>query len=148
MRISDTAAMSGVSRQTAHKRLVRPARRADDRQGLPPASYEGLGVVVECVMTDNGPAYRSGEFNALLEARGMGHKYTRPFSPWQNGKVERMNRTIAREWQHARVWESKGGQDLRFAPLHRLLQLGPSAQRVRRLASDVTHSRCKQCLGT
>lgn len=108
MRISDAAAMSGVSHQTAHKRLVRPARRADDRQGLPPASYEDLGVVVECVMTDNGPAYRSGEFNALLEARGMGHKYTRPFSPWQNGKVERMNRTIAREWQHARVWESRG----------------------------------------
>ena len=69
--------------------------------------YEGLGVAVERVMTDNGPAYRSGEFNALLEARGIGHKYTRPFSPWQNGKVERMNRTLAREWQYARAWESE-----------------------------------------
>lgn len=71
------------------------------------ASHEGLGVAVECVMTDNGPACRSGEFNALLEARGIGHKYTRPFSPWQNGKVERMNRTLAREWQYARAWESE-----------------------------------------
>ena len=44
--------------------------------------YEGLGATVERVMTDNGPAYRSGEFNALLEARGIGRKYTRPFSPW------------------------------------------------------------------
>lgn len=71
------------------------------------AFYEGLGVAVERVMTDNGSAYRSGEFNALLEARGIGHKYTRPFSPWQNGKVERMNRTLAREWQYAGAWESE-----------------------------------------
>lgn len=108
MRVSDAAAMSGMSRQTSHKRLARPARRADGRQGLPPASYEGLRVVVECVMTDNGPAYRSGEFNALLEAHGMGHKYTRPFSPWQNGKVERMNRTIAREWQPPAPGRARG----------------------------------------
>ena len=38
------------------------------------AFYEGLGVAAERVMTDNGSAWRSGEFNALLEARGMGHK--------------------------------------------------------------------------
>ena len=71
------------------------------------AFYEGLRVAVERVMTDNGSACRSGEFNALLEARGIGRKYTRPFSPWQNGKVERMNRTLAREWQYARAWESE-----------------------------------------
>ena len=61
------------------------------------AFYEGFGVIVERVMTDNGSAYRSGEFNALLEARGISCKYMRPFSPWQNGKVERMNGTLARE---------------------------------------------------
>lgn len=73
------------------------------------AFYEGLGVAVERVMTDNGLACRSGEFNAPLEAHGIRHKYTRPFShtrpfsPWQNGKVERMNGTLAREWQYARA---------------------------------------------
>lgn len=46
-------------------------------------------------MTDNSPGYRSGEFNELLSAGVVRHVYTRPFSPWQNGKVERMNRTIA-----------------------------------------------------
>lgn len=59
-----------------------------------------LGVVVERVMTDNGPGYRSGEFNGALASMGVGHVYTRPFSPWQNGKVERMNRTLAQEWQY------------------------------------------------
>ena len=80
------------------------------------AFYEGLGVSVERVMTDNGPAYRSGDFNALLEGRGVKHKYTRPFSPRQNGKVERMNRTLAQEWQYARAWESEGGESLRPRP--------------------------------
>ncbi|EOS50174.1 IS481 family transposase [Adlercreutzia caecimuris] len=69
-----------------------------------------MGVSVERVMTDNGPGYRSGEFNALLEGRGVRHVYTRPFSPWQNGKVERMNRTLAQEWQYGRAWESEAGR--------------------------------------
>lgn len=112
------------------------------------AFYEGLGVSVERVMTDNGPAYRSGDFNALLEGRGVKHKYTRPFSPRQNGKVERMNRTLAQEWQYARAWESEGGEGLRPRPLPGALQLGPSAQRVRGPAPDVTHRRRKQRLGT
>lgn len=112
------------------------------------AFYEGLGVSVERVMTDNGPAYRSGDFNALLESRGVKHKYTRPFSPRQNGKVERMNRTLAQEWQYARAWESEGGEGLRPRPLPGALQLGPSAQRVRGPAPDVTHRRRKQRLGT
>lgn len=69
--------------------------------------FEGMGVRVERVMTDSGPGYRSGEFNALLESEGARHVYTRPFSPWQNGKVERMNRTLAREWQHGRAREGE-----------------------------------------
>ena len=74
------------------------------------AFFAGLGVAVERVMTDNGPGYRSGEFNALLASAGVRHKYTRPFSPWQNGKVERMNRTLAQEWQYGRAWESEAGR--------------------------------------
>lgn len=70
--------------------------------------YAGLGLTVERVMTDNGPGYRSGEFNELLAAAGVRRVYTRPYSPWQNGKVERMNRTIAQEWQYARAWGSEG----------------------------------------
>lgn len=69
--------------------------------------FAGLGLAVERVMTDNGPGYRSGEFNELLATAGARHVYTRPYSPWQNGKVERMNRTIAQDWQYGRAWESE-----------------------------------------
>lgn len=75
-----------------------------------PAFFAGLGVAVERVMTDNGPGYRSREFNALLAAEGVCHIYARPYSPWQNGKVERMNRTLAQERRYGRAWESEAGR--------------------------------------
>lgn len=60
--------------------------------------YRGLGAKVERVMTDNGPGYRPPRlFNGWLESAGSRHVYTRPHGPWQNGKVERMNQTLARE---------------------------------------------------
>ena len=114
-------------------------------------------------MTDNGPGYRSRDFNALLGSRGVRHLYTRPFSPWQNGKVERMNRTLAQEWQYARAWESEAGR-AEALPAYlerynwdrphsacgglRALQLGPSAQRLRGPAAHVAHHRRKQPIGT
>lgn len=75
------------------------------------AFFAGLGVSVERVMADDGPGYRSREFNGLPAGRGIRHKYTRPFSPWQNGKVERMNRTLAQEWQYGCACDSEAGRD-------------------------------------
>lgn len=72
--------------------------------------FEGLGVAVEQVMTDNGPGYRSREFNDLLASEGVRHIYTRPYSPWQNGKVERMNRPLAQGWQYGRAWDSEASR--------------------------------------
>ena len=46
-------------------------------------------------MTDNGPVYRSENFSALLDGRGIKHKYTKPFNPWQNDKAKRANHTLA-----------------------------------------------------
>lgn len=60
-------------------------------------------------MTDNGSGYRSSLFNDWLEAAGIERKHARPYSPWQNGKVERMNRTLAQERQYARAYASEGG---------------------------------------
>lgn len=78
--------------------------------------YRGLGVGVERVMTDNGPGYRSRLFNEWLAASGIAHRYTRPYSPWQNGKVERMNRTLAQEWQYARAYASEGERAAALSP--------------------------------
>lgn len=80
------------------------------------AFFGGPGVRVVRVMTDNGSAYRSTAFAGELASRGIGHKFTRPFSPWQDGKAERMNRTLAQEWQYARARESEGARSEDPAP--------------------------------
>ena len=76
----------------------------------------GLGVEVERVMADDGPGYRSRLFNEWLAASGIAHRYARPYSPWQNGKVERMNRTLAQERQYARAYASEGERAAALSP--------------------------------
>ena len=71
------------------------------------AFYASVGAPVREVMTDNGPAYRSRAFADELARLGAGHVFTRPYSPWQNGKVERMNQTLAWEWANTRPSSSK-----------------------------------------
>jgi len=67
--------------------------------------FAAHGIVVARVLTDNGSCYRSATFaKALTEA--VTHKYTRPYRPQTNGKVERFNRTLAAEWAYATTYAS------------------------------------------
>jgi transposase InsO family protein len=68
------------------------------------AFYAGLGITVKRVMTDNGACYRSTVFNDTLGE--IAHKYTRPYRPQTNGKIERFHRTLAFEWAYALHYES------------------------------------------
>lgn len=58
---------------------------------------EGIGMRVARTMTDSEPSYRNGGFSKPPEPEGALHTYTRPFSPWQSSRVERVNRTLAQE---------------------------------------------------
>ena len=62
------------------------------------AFYAGLGMTVERVLTDNGAGYRSRVLGQVLAAVGVVHKRTRPYRPATNGKAERLNLTLEREW--------------------------------------------------
>ena len=71
------------------------------------AFYASLGVGVERVITDNAWAYRhSTAFRTALTDHGIKQKFIRPHCPWTNGKVERLNRTLATEWAYARPFAS------------------------------------------
>jgi len=61
---------------------------------------------IKRVLSDNGSCYRSWHFAAALAATRTRHKRTRPYRPQTNGKVERYQRTLAREWAYARSWSS------------------------------------------
>ncbi|WP_299088337.1 IS481 family transposase [uncultured Microbacterium sp.] len=70
------------------------------------AFFASIGVTVTAVMTDNGACYRSHVFAAAL-GDGVKHKWTKPYRPQTNGKVERFNRTLAAEWAYAAVYDSE-----------------------------------------
>jgi transposase InsO family protein len=52
---------------------------------------------VRCIQTDNGSEFESA-LHAWLLDRGMRHVRIRPRQPHLNGKVERVQRTIAEEY--------------------------------------------------
>ena len=52
------------------------------------------GYKVQRVRTDNGGEYVSNALTSWLESRGILHQLTVPYTPQQNGKAERLNRTI------------------------------------------------------
>ncbi|MGL3151891.1 IS481 family transposase, partial [Microbacterium sp. A82] len=69
------------------------------------AFYASLGITVLRVLTDNGSCYRSRMFNDAL-GEHVKHKFTRPYRPQTNGKIERFHRTLAFEWAYAHHYDS------------------------------------------
>jgi len=62
--------------------------------------HDRYGITFAEVLTDNGPEFgqkwskKSNAFERLLIQLGIKHRYTRPYRPQTNGKVERFWRTI------------------------------------------------------
>lgn len=70
--------------------------------------YASHGIAVERVMTDNALAYiRSTKFaKALTDTNVRRHVRIRPRRPQTNGKVERFNQTLKREWAYVTTYTS------------------------------------------
>lgn len=59
-----------------------------------------MGFPIEIIQVDNGTEFvndedktsKIGRFQKIAESLGMKIRRTRPYSPWQNGKVERSHR--------------------------------------------------------
>ncbi len=103
--------MDGPPAIDAYSRLAYSEIHSDE-QGTTTAAFfaraeqffAGYGITINAVLTDNGPNYRSTVFNQALGT--IEHRYTRPYHPATNGKVERFNRTLLDEWAYSRVWRS------------------------------------------
>lgn len=93
----------------AYARILPDERGATCAQFLTEAAafFARHGIRVREVMTDNALNYRSSHaFRAALSGLGARHVLTRPYSPWQNGKAERFNRTMQEGWAYRRVFVS------------------------------------------
>jgi len=72
---------------------------------------------IERVLTDNHLSYRrSTDVAAVVADLGAKHKFIRPHCPWQNGKVERFNRTLQVEWAYRQVFLSNDDRGAALAP--------------------------------
>ena len=69
--------------------------------------YLDHGIVCERLMTDNHFSYtKNRSFQQLLHRRAIQHLRTRPYTPRTNGKVERYQQTLQREWAYALEYAS------------------------------------------
>lgn len=76
---------------------------------------------IERVITDNHWSYRrSRDVADAIKTLDAKHKFIKPHCPWQNGKVERFNRTLATEWAYRQVFTTN---DERTAALDPWLEL-------------------------
>jgi transposase InsO family protein len=70
---------------------------------------------IERVMTDNAWAYRYS-LREVITALGARQKFIRPHCPWQNGNVERLNRTLATEWAYRQAFTNNAQRAAALAP--------------------------------
>jgi transposase InsO family protein len=62
--------------------------------------YREQGIVIERVLSDNAKAYHSFPWHDVCLELGIARRYTRPYSPWTNGKAEAVIKTLLREWSY------------------------------------------------
>ena len=69
------------------------------------------------VMTDNHLSYkRSNDVRDAIETLGAEHIFIKAHCPWQNGKVERLNRTLQAEWAYRQIFYSNDERTAALAP--------------------------------
>jgi transposase InsO family protein len=81
-------------------------------------AFAAVGIRrIQRVMTDNHWSYtRSNDLAAHLKRVRARHVLIRPHCPWQNGKVERFNRTLQTEWAYRHVFTSNDERTAALAP--------------------------------
>jgi IS30 family transposase len=72
-------------------------------------------TTIERVMTDNAWAYRHS-LRTVCADLGARQLFIKPHCPWQNGKVERLNRTLQTEWAYRQAFTSNAHRAAALAP--------------------------------
>ena len=53
-----------------------------------------FGVKIKHIRSDNGTEFKNTDFDDYLDELGITHELSAPYTPQQNGVVERRNRTL------------------------------------------------------
>jgi transposase InsO family protein len=68
--------------------------------------FRRYGIRVECVLTDNGSAYRSSIHAIACRILHLKHLRTLSYRPQTNGKAERFIRTLLSGWAYGAIYDS------------------------------------------
>jgi transposase InsO family protein len=80
------------------------------------AYFAAHGITrIERLMTDNAWAYRYS-LRTVCADHDIVQKFIKPHCPWQNGKVERLNRTLATEWAYRQAFTTNHERAAALAP--------------------------------
>jgi transposase InsO family protein len=66
--------------------------------------YADQGITIERVLTDNAKAYHGRDWISICDQLEIGRRYTKPYSPWTNGKAEALIKTMLREWAYRHTY--------------------------------------------
>jgi transposase InsO family protein len=98
------------------------------------------GITIERVLSDNAKCYGSNVMRELCQANGIRRRFTRPYTPRTNGKVERLIQTLLRRWAYGAPYRSSSARTAALLPWlrhynlerpHRALGMKPPIQRLR-----------------
>jgi len=71
------------------------------------AHFQALGIEPKRLLSDNAFVYRhNSSLRRLLQAHRIEHRFIRPRRPQTNGKVERYQQTLKREWGLGQIYRS------------------------------------------
>ncbi len=106
-----------------HSRLAYSEILADERGATCAAFlqraadyFRAYGIKhIDAIMTDNAWAYR-WSLRDVVSRLGARQVFIRPHCPWQNGKVERYNRTLQTEWAYRQVFTTNDARCAALAP--------------------------------
>jgi len=70
---------------------------------------------IERLITDNAWAYR-WSLREVCNVHSIRQKFIKPHCPWQNGKVERFNRTLQTEWAYRQSFTSNDARTAALDP--------------------------------
>ena len=99
---------------------IHPDEKGDTAAGVLLRAAEFFathGFTVREVMSDNAFAYRnSAAFIDAVDQLGAKQRFIKPHCPWQNGKVERLNRTLQVEWAYRQPFTSNAQRAQKLGP--------------------------------
>jgi transposase InsO family protein len=65
-----------------------------DLKGILEMSSNEFGLRIKKIRSDNRTKFKNSQIEGFLEEEGIKHEFSSPYTPQQNGVVERKNRTL------------------------------------------------------